>query len=191
MRLCCGNQSARMQKITAQTGDSVKHDLVTKVQQAGYYAMQATFQAGTPTTTNSAAVGDQVSTVTVTQSTTYSMFGVKENDLKTLVDNDVKDKIDPSKQTILSEGLSKATYRLNNATDKTAQLAMSTVATAGPDLKTDTIKQQVAGKKAGEIKAMLGNDPGVTKVDVKFSPFWVVKAPKASKLTVTFVKAQP
>lgn len=180
------------QKITSQNSDSVKQQLIQQLQQEGLYPIQTTFAAGTPAVTQSSNVGDQVSTVTVTQTTTYTMFGVKQADLKTLVDNDVKDKIDPSKQTILSEGLDTATYRLNNATATTAQIALSTSAVAGPDLQTSTIKQQVAGKKSGDIQTLLKADPGVTNVDVKFSPFWVTKAPsKPSKLTVVFIKATP
>jgi len=179
------------QKITTQNGDTMKQQLQQQLQQAGMFALLATFVAGTPSTQSSAQVGDQVGTVTVTQTTTYTMFGVKQTDLKTLVDNDIKDKIDPTKQTILDEGLSKATFKVNSATATSAQLGMATTATAGPDLKADDIKKQIAGKKAGEIKDMLRTDPGVTSVDVRLSPFWVTKVPsKASKVTVTFQKAK-
>jgi hypothetical protein len=180
------------QKINAQNGDSVKQQLEQQLKQAGKYPIATTFVAGTPSVTRSSQVGDQASTVTVTQTTSYTMFGVKESDLKTLVDNDVKDKIDSSKQTILNEGLDKATYRVNSIDGKTAQIALGTTATAGPDLKTDTIKTEVAGKKSGDIKSLLKQDPGVTKVDVHFSPFWVTHAPgKSDKITVTFIKATP
>jgi hypothetical protein len=180
------------QKITAQSSDTVKQQLQQQLKQAGEYPIVSTFTAGTPSVTKSSNVGDQASTVTVTQTTSYTMFGVKESDLKTLVDNDVKDKIDSSKQTILNEGLDKAGYRVNNINDKTAQIALTTTATAGPDLQTDTIKKQVAGKKSGDIKTLLKNDPGVTKVEVRLSPFWVTHAPsKPSKITVTFIKATP
>lgn len=178
------------QKITAQNSDTVKQQLQQQLQQAGEFALPATFVAGAPTVTPSAAVGDQVSTVSVTQTTNYTMFGVKQNDLKKVVDNDIKDKIDPSKQSILSEGLDKASFRVNNATATAAQLAMATVATAGPDLKVDTLKTAIAGKKTGDIQTLLKNDPGVTSVEVHFSPFWVTKAPsKPSKITITFQKA--
>ncbi|HEY5549792.1 MAG TPA: hypothetical protein VIK37_01145, partial [Candidatus Saccharimonadales bacterium] len=48
----------------------------------------------------------------------------------------------------------------------------------------DAIKKQVGGKKESEIKSLLGDLPGVKNVEVKMSPFWVSKAPKASKITV-------
>ena len=49
---------------------------------------------------------------------------------------------------------------------------------------------RACGKKSGEIKSLLKADPGVTKVDVHYSPFWVNKAPsKPAKLTIIFQKA--
>jgi len=176
-------------KIATQDAGSVKQQLQQQLKQAGLYPITTTFSAGTPNTTTSAKVGDQANTLTVSQTITYTMFGVKQADLKALVDNNVKDQIDSSKQVILNEGLDQANFHLNGASDKTAQVAMSTVATAGPDLKATDIKTQAAGKKSGDIKSMLRTDPGVTAVDVHFSPFWVSKAPKASKITVVFQKA--
>lgn len=178
-------------QINTQNSDSIKQQLEQQIQQAGLYPLPDTFNAGTPDTKTSANVGDQVSTVTVTETTKYTMFGVKESDLKALVDNDVKDQIDPSKQVVLSEGLDKATFKVNSSSATSAQIALSTTAVAGPDLKADTIKQQIAGKRAGEVRSLLGNDPGVKSVNVQLSPFWVTKVPsKASRVTIIFQKSQ-
>jgi hypothetical protein len=178
------------QKITAQNADSVNKQLQDQLKQAHYFPLVATFTAGTPNITSSSKAGDEASTVTVSQTTSYTMFGVKESDLKALVDNDVKGKIDPKKQSILSQGLDKATFKVNNATATNAQLSMSTVATAGPDLKADQLKSQLAGKKAGEVRDTLKAVPGVKDVEVHLSPFWVTSVPsKPDKVTITFQKA--
>jgi putative salt-induced outer membrane protein YdiY len=178
------------QKITASNSDSVKSQLEQQLKTAGQFPLDATFVAGTPNTTASSKAGDEASTVSVSQTTTYTMFGVKEDDLKKLVDNDIKDKIDPSKQSILDEGLSKAAFKVNSTSATGAQLAISTVATAGPDLNADKLKAQLAGMKAGEVKDTLTSDPGVSAVDVHLSPFWVTSVPKkAAKVTITFQKA--
>lgn len=177
------------QKIAALDTTALKQQLQQQLQQAGLFAVVDTFTAGTPATTTSSNVGDQATTVTVTQAIAYTMFGVKESDLKTLVDNDVKGQIDPSKQTILNEGLANATFHVNSASATGAQVAMSTVATAGPDLSAKTVIAQSVGKKSGEVITMLKSDPGVTDVQVKLSPFWVSSVPKASKVTVVFQKA--
>jgi hypothetical protein len=177
------------QKMAAQDSASVKQDLQAQLNQSGYTTISATFNAGTPDVTSSASVGSTIDTVTVTQVVTYTMLGIKQDDLKTLVDNDVKKQIDTSKQSILSEGLSDAKYRLTAATATTAQVALQTVATAGPDLNIDSIKAQSAGKKGGDIKSLLQATPGVTDVNVKLSPFWVTTVPKkTTKITVTIAK---
>lgn len=178
------------QKITASNSDSVKQQIEQQLKNAGQFPLEATFTAGTPNTTTSSKAGDEASTVSVSQTTTYTMFGVHESDLKALVDNDIKDKIDPSKQSILDEGLNKASFKVNSKTDTSAQLSISTIATAGPDLKADQLKTQLAGMKSGEVQDTLKADPGVSDVQVHLSPFWVTSVPKkADKVTITFVKA--
>jgi hypothetical protein len=179
------------QKITAESTDSIKQQLEQQIQAAGEYALTSTFNAASPTTTTSANVGDQASSVTVTENTTYTMFGVKENDLNSIVDNNLQSKIDPSKQVILNEGLSSASFQVNNQTASTVQFALSTTATAGPDLQASAVKKSIVGLKSGEVVTMLKADPGVTAVNVHLSPFWVTSVPSnLNKVTVTFQKAQ-
>lgn len=177
------------QKMATQDSSGVKQDLQSQLSAAGYTPIAVTFNAGTPAVTTSASAGSTVDTVTVTQVTTYTMLGAKQTDLKTLVDNNVKTQIDTSKQSILSEGLAAAKYKVNSATSSGVQVALQTVATAGPDLNVADIKQQSAGKKGGDIKRLLQANPGVTDVNVKLSPFWVQSVPKkTTKITVTIAK---
>ncbi|MEK7059744.1 MAG: hypothetical protein AAB971_03240 [Patescibacteria group bacterium] len=162
-------------------GDLLKKDKL--------YAIDATYTAGTPTVTTSAKVGDVANSVTVTEVVTYTMFGVKQDDLKTLVENDIKTQIDTDKQSILDNGLAKAVFNVDSISATGGQLTMSTSATAGPDLDVNTIREQAAGKKAGAIKAQLSSNPDVKSVDVKLSPFWVSNVPKkTSRITVDIAK---
>ena len=177
-------------KISSAAATTVQTDLQTQLQKAGLYPLTSTFLAGTPTVTNSANVGDAASTVTVTQVTTYTMLGVKQADLKTLVDNDVKTQIDPNKQSVLTEGLDTAVFHAASTTATSAQGSFETTATAGPDLTASNLKTQVAGKKSGEVQTLLKANPGVSNVTVHLSPFWVSSVPKkASKITIIFQKA--
>ena len=62
---------------------------------------------------------------------------------------------------------------------------MQTTVVAGPELDIAAIKKQVAGKKAGEAKDIISLNPGVTEVNVEYSPFWVSSIPKKTdKITV-------
>lgn len=158
---------------------SIKKDLQDQLKESGYYAIVATYSTGTPAVTTSANVGQVANNVTVTEIVTYTMFGVKENDLKALIDNDIKSQIDPDKQSILSEGLDKAKFSVSEPPSATgAKVGLSTVATAGPDLDKEAIRRDAAGKKSGPIKDELKSRPGVKNVQVKLSPFWVSSVPK-------------
>ncbi|MDB5166815.1 MAG: hypothetical protein JWM37_887, partial [Candidatus Saccharibacteria bacterium] len=186
-----GDIDGAKQKLGAADTTAAKSELKTKLQNAGFTAIEPTFTASAPNVTSSASAGDQADTVTVTQSVTYSMFGVKQADLKTLVNANVKAKIDTAKQSIIDDGLSGATYKLTNDPSATsATVDFSATSTAGPKLNLDDVKKDIAGKKTGDVKAYLTATPGVDDVTVKFSPFWVNKVPKdPSKVTITFQKA--
>jgi len=175
-------------KIT--TNDAVvKQALTNQLQQGGYYPVSATYNAGTPTVTSNPAVGAVATSVTVTETIAYTMFGVHQSDLQTLINTQIDGQIDTSKQSILDDGLSSAVFNANNLTATTAQLTMSTKAVAGPQLNVASIKQLAAGKKAGDVKSQLTNNPDVVSVTVKFSPFWVSSVPKnTSRITVNIAK---
>jgi hypothetical protein len=169
---------------------SVKQDLQDELQKSGYFVISATFNAGTPSTSNSADVGDVADTVTVTETVTYLLYGVHKDDLKTLVDNDVASQIDTSKQKVQDEGIDKAVFSVANESSSGAQVAMDAKPIAGPDINVASIKKNAAGKRAGEIKGSLEGNPGIKSVDVNLSPFWVSTAPK-DKNKIKVVIAEP
>lgn len=172
------------------TDDSaMKKALESQLKGENQYPIEATYQASAPNTTNSANVGAVATSVTVTETVTYTMFGVNKDDLNTLIDNSVNTQIDTSKQSILDTGLDKAVFNVNNISNTSAQLTMSTKAIAGPALDIEGIKRMAAGKRIGEIKSQLSNNPDVTGVDVNLSPFWISTAPKkTSRITVKIAK---
>jgi len=168
---------------------SVKKDLANQLTKSGYYPITDTYVATTPVVTTSAKVGEVANTVTVTEQVTYSMYGVKKGDLQKVVEANVKSQIDTSKQSILNDGLARATYNVETNSPTSAQVTMTTTATVGPDLDIDSIKQNAMGKKSGEVKSDLESQPGVKSVTVKLSPFWVSSVPnKDKKITVIIAK---
>lgn len=172
------------------TNDSTqKQYLANQLKQEGYFAIKSTFSPGTPNTTQSAQVGDVANNVTVTETITYTMFGAKEKDLNTVIDDAVKNQVDIAKQSILDRGLSNATFGVNNSNSSSAQLAMETTAEVGPSIDTNAIRQSALGKKPADVRASISNDPNIKSVDVNLSPFWVSSVPKkASKVTVNIAK---
>jgi hypothetical protein len=171
------------------TDSGIKQTVQSQLKGEGLYAIDATYTVGTPVVASNPNVGQVADSVTVTETVTYSEFGVKQDDLNALIDNNINTQIDTSKQSILDTGLSKGVYNVNTISATAAQLTLSTKATAGPALNVNDIKQHAAGQHAGAIKSQLSSNPDVTSVTVKISPFWVGSAPKkTSRITVNIAK---
>lgn len=174
-------------KISANDAE-VKQALQSQLQGEGLEPLDVTYAAGTPRTTTSANVGDVANSVTVTETISYSMFGAKEDDLKALVEANIREQID-EEQSILDNGLKAAKYKLDKISATTASILLTATATAGPDLSVDEIKEQAAGKKPGLVKQEIGDNPDVTEVNVDLSPFWVSNIPsKTDRIKVEIAK---
>jgi hypothetical protein len=177
------------QKITTQDTSSIKRELQQSLTGRGLYAIDGSFFNAEPEVITNVKVGDEAPAVTITQKTTYTMLGAKQDDLKKVIAAVVDDKIDKNKQQILDYGLDKATFKLQNQRDTTTLVTMNVTAIAGTDIDLQEITKQVAGKKSNDAKEIIGKYPGVTEVSVNYSPFWVSSIPKkASKIHITVEK---
>lgn len=178
------------QQISSPNSNQIETQLEQQLQQQGLFAVAATFSNGTPSFNPSADVDAQANTVTVTGTFTYTMFGVNKNDLNTIVNNYINQQINSKSQSILDNGLNQASYQVLNSTSNSVQLAMQDTATIGPKIDLNTLKKQVAGQKSGDIVAMINQIPGVTNVNVHYSPFWVTSTPKStSKIKIIIEKS--
>jgi hypothetical protein len=176
-------------KITSQDATSVKQQLKSSLQAQGLFPIDDSLTTSTPQVSTSANVGDQADSVTVTAKVTYAMSGAKQDYIKKLIDAAVKDKIDASKQKIIDYGLSDAVFKLQNQNGSRTLLSMNVTAIAGSDLDLADIRKQVAGKKSGDAKEIIGKYPSITDVDISYSPFWVSSIPKnAGKINITVEK---
>lgn len=174
-------------KIASQDSTAVKQALSEGLRAQNLRPMETTFLANEPEVTSSAKPGDKADAVTVTANVNYNMLGVKEEDLRTVIASIVNKEIDPDKQKILDNGLAKATFtQETTATTTSAVISMKAVATAGPEINVSEVKQTAKGNKAGEIEQELKKIPGVTEVQVEYSPFWVSSVPNnESKINVS------
>jgi hypothetical protein len=178
------------QKLTGQSTTSVQSGLALQLQQDGLLPIPGTFSGTTPSYTSDNQVGDVATNVTVTETVTYTMYGAKQSYLDTLIDNQVKQQINPSKQSILSDGLSSATFKVTNSTATASTGTLTTNVVAGPNLVVSNIKKQVSGMRSGDVKSLLLSYQGVTNVSVHLSPFWVTSVPKSpSKITINLSKS--
>jgi hypothetical protein len=171
--------------------DAAKEQLKKSLQDTGYTAITETFNLKDAAVTVSPNVGEEASEVTVTSKGTYVMLGVKEDDLKKVIDKSVSDHIDTNKQQIQDYGLSGATYKVNKVEGNGNQaLTLSTQVGIGPKIDEAGLKKEIAGKKRGDTENTIKDLPGVKDVEVHYSPFWVIKTPtNAEKITITYEKA--
>lgn len=173
-------------KLATQDTAQVKQDLEAALKGKGLLPIPSTFIAGDSQVTSNVQAGATAENVTVNVTTPYTMLGIKQTDLRTLVVKAVEGQIDSKKQQILDDGVSKATFTQAGSGSPTGAAVTAKVkSVAGPELNKDDIQRRVAGKKAGDIKMDLGSEPGITDVKVEYSPFWVTVVPKdTNKITV-------
>lgn len=133
------------------------------------------------------AVGEPASRAKITQETTFTLSGVQKADLevvdKQVVDAVVKDRPD---QQVYDYGVEDIGFQLYQKQDKTASVRMVTAGAIGPKIDTAQLAKELAGKRHGEIQAIVSRIVGVENVDIKLSPFWVTKAPGAEKIDIKF-----
>lgn len=176
-------------KFAAVNSDQAKNDLISKLRSSGMTPIDSSFHTDGPNITTSNKVGDQVSNFTATSTTNFSMLGVNQANLKKFVSDQLKGQINTGQQAILNDGLSKATYTVDGTGDN-PKVSLQTTAVVGPNLDTDAIKRDIAGKKRADTIKQIESRPSIKGVTVKYSPFWVTKTPsKPSKIIITFDKA--
>ncbi len=149
--------------------------------------------ATTQTITSAPNIGEEAEEATITLAVTYIMTGATQSDLRQLVEADVNQKIDPSKQQIQDKdtGLGKATIKLlEKKPNGDLPFEIQVQVSAGPKLDSDAIKKEIIGKRKGAAIEAIKARPGVKEVNIQYSPFWVISTPKkASKITVVFEQA--
>jgi len=182
--------SSAEQKLTSADTTSIKQQLQSELQQKGLYALTSSFNPGTPSVSTNVQAGAAASSVTATSTTTYSMIGVAESDLDSIIKSDIQSKTSLANQQILDYGLSGAVWGLQSQnSDGGATLTLQTTVIVGSALNTTAIKQQVEGMKSGDAQSAIKQYPGVTNVTVSYSPFWVNSIPKnPSKITIHIQK---
>lgn len=174
-------------KLTDEDRNRFVDNFKKSLDEEGFYIVEATLKAKDPAVKASPEVGQPASEADVSIVISYSVLVVPKEELVKAITSELNQQIDKSKQEIgtdnVLESITMNVQSQKSSTEATLSINVDTTATAIID--ENSIKQQVGGKKTGEIQAQLGELPGVTKVDVDMSPFWVSKAPKkAGKITI-------
>jgi hypothetical protein len=178
------------QKISGQDTSAIKQTLKGQLVQAGLVPIVSTFSTGATTTSASPTLGSAGNNVTVTESIVYTMLGVQQSYLDTLVNKSINSQINDVQQTIIDNGVKNAQYTSVQANATTAQVTMQDTGYVGANLNKQDIKGQIAGKKTADVKSIINAYPGVDNVNVKFFPFWVNTVPKnQNKIVINITKS--
>lgn len=179
---------AAKEKLEAQDSNKIKNEL-KKEFEATVVVVDESFTVEPADPTSSPAVGQEASTAKLTAETTYRLVGVARNDLRSIYDSYTKSQIAGEKnQKIYESGDETTSFTEFNKTETGYSVRAQATAQVGPNIDDKALAQQLVGKRAGEIQQQIEAIQGVEDVEVKFSPFWVTKAPKdADKITIKFV----
>ncbi len=178
------------QKISGQDTSAIKQTLKGQLVQAGLVPIVSTFSTGATTTSPSPTLGSVGNNVTVTESIIYTMLGVQQSYLDTLVNKNINSQINDVQQTIIDNGVKSAQYTSVQANATTAQVTMQDTGYVGANLNKQDIKGQIAGKKTADVKSIINAYPGVNNVTVKLFPFWVNSVPNnQNKIVINITKS--
>lgn len=123
----------------------------------------------------------------LTGTVTYKLMGVERNLIESYLKDYFAQELKASQdQRLYDSGAGKATLTNAKAAD-TLRATLTATAKVGPKIDEGAIKKDARGKSYGEIQDSIERINGVTNVDIKFSPFWVNKAPdNIDKIVIEF-----
>lgn len=187
------------QVVTQEDVDKAKQQLaqpnVTEVKnelkkqfQGDFIVIEESFTADQGQPAVEPAVGQPAQQAKLTAETTYTLVAISRDDAKAVlrggVDQALKDRNDLQMYSLGDNNIMFQAYqRLENGTFTARMVTTSFI---GPKIDTNELAKQISGKRYGEIDALVNQIPGVNKVDIKLSPFWVTTAPGADKIDISF-----
>lgn len=182
-------QSA-LDQLKQQNTDAEKKKLAGKFG-SGVTVIGDSFTATTGNPTVTPAVGQEVTAdkAKLTMDITYTLTGIPQSALDSYLKDAIGKQISANSQRIYDTGVSSAQLTEFQLADdqKTATVQLSATGQVGPKINDDQIKDEVKGKRTGEVQGDLRAIDGVSDVDVKLSPFWVSGVPgDTKKITIEF-----
>lgn len=176
------------QKVMERMSNAASSDIKSQFATDNALPLSDTLTASEPVVASSPNVNEAASDVNVNVSVTYTVLGVRQDDIKQLIEDEVKKRIDINKQQIQDNGLSKAVLQLSdNVSPTLAKFELKAIAVAGAQLDAEGIKKEIAGKKKGATKTLIGERPGIREVEVDYSPWWVHSTPKKlNRININF-----
>jgi len=178
-----------MGQLVGQDTEAKKKELIKKFSKDAV-VVESSFTVERGEATSSPAV-DQAAPdgkATLTVPTTYSIQAVAKTELETYLKASLGAKVDTETQKVYDTGIDKAALsNFQKAEDGAMTATLNATGSVGPKINEDDIKNDVKGKKYGEVQQSLEAQEGIKEVDVQFSYFWVRTVPNnPDKITIEF-----
>lgn len=124
---------------------------------------------------------------TLTVPTTFTLTAVPLTELDKFLVDILEENISEENQFIYNNGAEDVEIGAYEENDDTATVTVVTTGRVGPKIDENTIKEEVKGKRYGEVQSSLQSLSGVQAVDIRFSYFWVRTVPNnTDKITIEF-----
>ncbi|RYF29100.1 MAG: hypothetical protein EOO17_02885 [Chloroflexi bacterium] len=177
------------QQLNEQKGDDKKAALIAKFDD-GVVVIQDSFVANAADPRSEPAIGKEAASgkAKLTSEVTYTVTGVAKNDLSAYFQGAIEQQLtSKDDQRIYDDGVTGVKLTAFKQTGNNASVTIETTGKVGPKIDDDAIKEQVKGKRYGEIQSTLKEIEGVNDADTKFSPFWVRTVPNdVNKIKIEF-----
>lgn len=124
----------------------------------------------------------------LTSSVTYTIFAIAKADLEVFLKADLEKQITgKANQRVYDTGIDKVKLSGFSKVGDVSSVKIVSTGQVGPKIDEADIKEQVKGKRFGEVQSTLGAIEGVSDVEVQFSFFWVRTVPNnTEKISVEF-----
>lgn len=152
-------------------------------------AIEASFTATAADPSVTPALNEQAKQAKLTVETTYTILGLAKSDVKHILEGVLKKALEnKTNQSVVNDGSDKIVFQsFQQLSDGTFSVRLVATGYIGTTVDTKQLAMQIQGKRYAEIQDIISKIPGVEKVDIKLSPFWVASAPNnPGKITISF-----
>lgn len=175
-------------ELIGQSTDAEKKALLKKFTN-GEIVIDSSFMVERGEAVSSPAVDQEAASgkAKLTIPTTFSVQAVPKSELESYLKASLESKINRDEQKIYSTGIDKVSLTNFRKDGEVMLVTVNATGNVGPKINEDEIKEQVKGKRYGDVQQSLESISGIKEVDTQFSYFWVNTVPNnTDKIKIEF-----
>jgi hypothetical protein len=175
--------------LNALPSDSIKKQLISQYKNSEVIINDSFTVSPTTPVSSPVSGAEATGQATLTSNVTFSILAISKADVELYLKSVLAKQLSgTTNQRVYDDGISKAIITsYTKGTDSTTINITTSGAQIGPNIDATAVKNEVKGKKAGEVQALLTSITGVNDVQVNFSYPWVTTIPNdTNKVDVQF-----